>query len=239
MGNADVVGHLHRLIAFDLDGTLIDSRRDLADSANQLIEELGGQPLTEEQIVGMVGEGAALLVRRALRAAGRGAREHALDRFLEIYDERLLNHTRVYDGVADVVRQAHGRARLTVLTNKPTKPTERILEGLGLRGAFDEVIGGDGPYPRKPDPAGLRAMMKAANTAPEQTMLVGDSSIDLETARRAGVRCCLVSYGFGFRSQLREQSGPDLCFAANANELTEAIEAFTNADSTPGSNLSS
>ncbi len=105
MGNADVVGHLHRLIAFDLDGTLIDSRRDLADSANQLIEELGGQPLTEEQIGGMVGEGAALLVRRALMAAGRGERAHALERFLEIYDERLLNHTRVYDGVADVVRR--------------------------------------------------------------------------------------------------------------------------------------
>jgi len=77
------VGHLHRLIAFDLDGTLIDSRRDLADSANQLIEELGGQILTEEQIGGMVGEGAALLVRRALQASGRGERAHALERFLE------------------------------------------------------------------------------------------------------------------------------------------------------------
>ena len=226
MGNADVVGHLHHLIAFDLDGTLIDSRRDLAESANQLIEELGGQPLTEEQIGGMVGEGAALLVRRALRAAGRGAREHALDRFLEIYDERLLNHTRVYDGVADVVRQVRGRARLTVLTNKPTKPTERILEGLGLRGAFDEVIGGDGPYPRKPDPAGLNAMMTAANAAAGGTLLVGDSAIDLETAKRGGVSCCLVSYGFGFRRELLQQQGPGVHVASNATELRHAIDAF-------------
>jgi phosphoglycolate phosphatase len=220
------VGHLHHLIAFDLDGTLIDSRRDLADSANQLIEELGGQPLTEEQIGGMVGEGAALLVRRALRAAGRGEREHALERFLEIYDERLLNHTRVYDGVADVVRQAHGRARLTVLTNKPTKPTERILEGLGLRGAFDEVIGGDGPYPRKPDPAGLNAMMTAANAAAGDTLLIGDSAIDLETAKRGGVSCCLVSYGFGFRRELLQQQGPGVLVASNATELRHAIDAW-------------
>ena len=226
MGNADVVGHLHRLIAFDLDGTLIDSRRDLADSANQLIEELGGEPLTEEQIGGMVGEGAGLLVRRALRAAGRGDRPRALERFLQIYDERLLNHTRLYDGVADVVWQARSRARLTILTNKPTKPTERILSALGLRDAFEDVIGGDGPYPRKPEPAGLHAMMAAASTDAKDTLLVGDSKIDLETAQRAGVRCCLVSYGFGFRDQLRTQSGGEVLFAADATELSRAIDAF-------------
>ena len=222
------MGHVHRLIAFDLDGTLVDSRRDLAESANQLIEELGGQILTEEQIGGMVGEGAALLVRRALQASGRGERAHALERFLEIYDQRLLNHTRVYDGIADVVRQARGQARLTVLTNKPTKPTERILAALGLRDAFDEVIGGDGPYRRKPDPAGLRAMMTAADTSPEDTLLVGDSAIDLETARRAEARCCLVSYGFGFRRELLDRNEPGLVFASSAAELKTAIDAFVN-----------
>jgi len=226
MGNADIVGHLHRLIAFDLDGTLIDSRRDLADSANQLIEELGGQPLTEEQIGSMVGEGAALLVRRALTAAGRGERAHALERFLEIYDERLLNHTRVYDGVADVVRRLRGRVRLTVLTNKPATPTERILAGLGLRDAFDEVIGGDGPHPRKPDPAGLHALMASANASAAETVLVGDSPIDLETAKRAGVSCCLVSYGFGFRRELLDQQGPGIRIAATAAELSNAIDAL-------------
>ena len=220
------MGHLQRLIAFDLDGTLIDSRRDLADSANQLIEELGGQTLTEEQIGGMVGEGAALLVRRALQASGRGERAQALERFLEIYDERLLNHTRVYDGVAEVLRQARGRARLTVLTNKPTTPTERILEGLGLRDLFDDVIGGDGPHRRKPDPAGLKAMMTAANIEPEDTLLVGDSAIDLETARRAEASCCLVSYGFGFRRELFERQGPAVHIATNATELARVIDAW-------------
>jgi phosphoglycolate phosphatase len=219
------VGHLHRLIAFDLDGTLIDSRRDLAESANQLIEELGGQPLTEEQIGGMVGEGAGLLVRRALKASGRGDRGRALERFLEIYDERLLDRTRLYDGIADVVRRAGAHARLAVLTNKPTAPTERILAALGLRDAFAEVIGGDGPYPRKPDPAGLGAMMASAGAIARDTLLVGDSPIDLETARAAGVACCLVSYGFGFRQELRTPK-PDVRIADDAAGLAQAIDEF-------------
>jgi len=219
------VGHLHRLIAFDLDGTLIDSRRDLADSANQLIEEFGGQPLTEEQIGGMVGEGAGVLVRRAMRAAGRGERARALERFLEIYDKRLLNHTRLYDGIGDVVRGARTHGRLTVLTNKPIAPTERILAALGLRDAFDEVVGGDGPFPRKPDPAALAAMMTNAGATAADTLLVGDSAIDLETAQHAGVACCLVSYGFGFRSELRSQN-PDINVVDDARALAAAIDAF-------------
>jgi phosphoglycolate phosphatase len=224
VGNADLVGHLQRLIAFDLDGTLIDSRRDLAESANQLIEELGGEPLTEEQIGSMVGEGAALLVRRALRAAGRDERPTALRRFLEIYDHRLLNHTRLYDGIADLVQQARARARLTVLTNKPLAPSERILEALGIRDAFAEVVGGDSHYPRKPDPAALNAMIATAGVAPRDTLLVGDSPIDFETAQRTGVRCCLVSYGFGFRGELRTR--PDAHVVDDAHELSRAIDAF-------------
>jgi phosphoglycolate phosphatase len=220
------VGHLHRLIAFDLDGTLVDSRRDLADSANQLIEELGGLTLPEEAIGRMVGEGAALLVRRALDAAGVGEHPEALARFLEIYDARLLNHTRLYDGLEEVVRQAEPHARLTVLTNKPVGPSERILEALGLRDLFAEVVGGDGPYPRKPDPAALIAMMATAGTTSEHTLLVGDSAIDHETARRAAARCCLVSYGFGYRQSLRATLNSHDWVADSAAALTRVIEEF-------------
>src|SRR5687767_6860494 len=161
------MGDLRRLIAFDLDGTLIDSRRDLADSANALIVELGGTPLTEDAIARMVGDGAAMLVRRALTAAGlRPDVRVALARFLEIYDTRLLNHTRAYPGIEDAVRDARTLGRVVVLTNKPKKPSEVILEGLGLRGLFDDVIGGDGPLPRKPDPAGLQRLMDDAGATP-------------------------------------------------------------------------
>jgi phosphoglycolate phosphatase len=220
------VGDLHRLIAFDLDGTLVDSRRDLAESANQLIVELGGSPLPEETIAGMVGEGAALLVQRALTAVGVKDLRGALQRFLQIYDTRLLHHTRLYPGMTDVVRFARTAGRVAVLTNKPLAPSEQILRGLGVRELFDVVIGGDGPLPRKPDPAALVALMRDTGAAPDTTLLVGDSAIDHETAVRAQVRCCLVSFGFGYRAFPRERLRADDRVAADAGELRELFATF-------------
>lgn len=191
-----------RLVVFDLDGTLVDSKRDLAEAANALIVELGGAPLSEDSVAGMVGEGAALLVRRALAASGLDPEAPgALPRFLELYDERLLVHTVPYEGVAEALAVLGARAPMAVLTNKPTRATERILVGLGLRKRFRDVIGGDTPVSRKPDPAGLLELISRAGAAPATTWLVGDSQVDLETARRAGVRICLARYGFGYRFQ--------------------------------------
>jgi phosphoglycolate phosphatase len=226
VGNADVVGDLHRLIAFDLDGTLVDSRRDLADSANELITELGGSPLPEDAIARMVGEGAAVLVRRALIAAGVPDAGAALRRFLAIYDTRLLRHTRVYAGMDDVVRFAGTLGRVAVLTNKPLAPSEAILRGLGIRDRFNFVIGGDGPLPRKPDPSSLEALMREAGAAAETSMLVGDSAIDHETALRARVRCCMVSFGFGYETFPRERLREEDRVAADAGELREVLAAF-------------
>jgi phosphoglycolate phosphatase len=191
------VGYLHRrLIAFDLDGTLVDSRQDLADSANELIIEQGGLALPTEAIVAMVGEGAGVLVGRALAAAGLPDAPGVLQRFLTIYNSRLLNHTVLYPGTRDLLVAAQSCARVAVLTNKPVAPSEQILVGLGVRDLIEHVIGGDGPHARKPDPAGLLALMQMTGSAASRTMLVGDSPIDRETARRAGVYCCYVTYGF-------------------------------------------
>jgi phosphoglycolate phosphatase len=219
------VGNLHRLIAFDLDGTLIDSRRDLADSANDLIATLGGTPLPEDAIAAMVGEGATLLVRRALTAAGVAEPPDAVATFLEFYDARLLNHTRLYPGVDDVVRRAREHARVVLLTNKPKRPSERILEGLGVRDLFDDVVGGDGPLPRKPDPAALLALAGDAGARPATTLMVGDSPIDYRTAVNAGTRCCLVSFGFGFRTFAGAEP-PDVWIAPDVGALTEIVEQF-------------
>lgn len=226
MGDADLVGNLHRLIAFDLDGTLIDSRRDLADSANDLIVELGGGSLPEGAIAAMVGEGASLLVRRALAAARLDEPPDAVARFLEFYDARLLNHTRPYPGIEDAVRLASEHARVVVLTNKPKAPSERILEGLGLRALFDEVVGGDGPLPRKPDPSALLALMDTAGADEETTLMVGDSPIDYRTAVNAQVRCCLVSFGFGFANFSHEEAAALECVANDAAALEETIRRF-------------
>jgi phosphoglycolate phosphatase len=198
-----------RLIVFDLDGTLIDSRRDIAEAANTLLEECGAAPLPEERIGRMVGDGAATLVARAFAAVGMAAPPDALERFVAIYGRRLLRHTRPYPGIPDVLSQLSQRAALALLTNKPLAATREILEGLDLARYFGaSVIGGDGPFPRKPSPSGLQHLAAAAVAPADATMLVGDSAIDWRTARAASTAICLARYGFGFESVPVSELGP-------------------------------
>jgi phosphoglycolate phosphatase len=188
-----------RLLVFDLDGTLVDSRRDLADATNALLVELGALPLPVDTVAAMVGEGAAMLVRRALSASGLDpATPGALDSFLVHYEQRVLVHTRPYDGTREALAELQTICPLAVLTNKPTRPTISILDGLDLAGFFRWVVGGDTAHGRKPDPSGLRWLMRRAGADPRETILIGDSPIDRETAVRAGAGICLVRYGFGF-----------------------------------------
>jgi phosphoglycolate phosphatase len=190
------------LIVFDLDGTLVNSRQDIADSANALIVECGGSALPEHQIGKMVGDGAAALVARAFRAATLAAPPDALARFLALYDARLLNHTRAYEGIDAVLERLRSRVTLGILTNKPRSATLRVLEGLNLSRFFEPglTFAGDGPYPRKPEPQGLLALADVAGTTAARTMLVGDSLVDWRTSHAAGARACVARYGFGFES---------------------------------------
>jgi len=196
-----------RLFVFDLDGTLIDSRRDIADAANLLLRDCGAEPLPEDRLGRMVGDGAATLVARAFAASGVEQPPDALERFVAIYGRMLLNHTRPYAGIPEVLEALASRAALAVLTNKPLASTRRILAGLELARFFaeDAVIGGDGPFPRKPDPAGLRHLAARAGTAHGDTLLIGDSIIDWRTARAASTSICLARYGFGFEGFPRDQ----------------------------------
>jgi phosphoglycolate phosphatase len=189
-----------RLAVFDLDGTLVDSRRDLANAANALVAGLGGRPLSEEAIGRMVGEGAAVLVRRVLTAANLDPdAPGALPRFLELYDERLTEHTVPYGGIVEALDALAARMPLAVLTNKPQRATDRLLGSLELAPYFGRVVGGDSMLGRKPEPAGLLSLCTGAGVLPDEAILIGDSPVDLETARRAGTQVLLVSYGFGFR----------------------------------------
>jgi phosphoglycolate phosphatase len=187
------------LVVFDLDGTLVDSHKDLAKAANLLVRELGGGVITEEAVVRMVGEGAAVLVRRALIASGLAPETPgALERFLALYDTCLLDQTLPYPGMVDALERLAPRFRLAVLTNKPTRATTTILEGLNLSRFFRIVVGGDTSLGRKPDPAGLLHIVNASGASPETTMLVGDSPVDRQTARNAGTSGCLARFGFGY-----------------------------------------
>jgi len=199
-----------RLFVFDLDGTLVDSLRDLADSANELLGECGRPPLDVDAVGRMVGEGAAQLVARVFAASGIAMPPGALERFLAIYDTRLLNHTRAYDGMPDTLAALSRNAPLAVLTNKPLEATVRVLDGLGLKKFFAVgILGGDGPLPRKPDPSGMLSLCERAGVTAGEAMLVGDSFIDWQTAQNAGTQICLARYGFGFREFPQEKLKAD------------------------------
>ncbi|MFI5178804.1 MAG: HAD-IA family hydrolase [Vicinamibacterales bacterium] len=216
------------LIIFDLDGTLIDSRRDLAESTNEMLASFGAPALPIDQVAAMVGEGARVLVERALTASGLDpAAPGALPRFLTIYDRRLLNFTRPYPGIARVVRQAAAHAALAVVTNKPEALARRLLDAFDLRACFRWVIGGDAAFPRKPDPASVRFLMAEAAATPAGTLLVGDSAIDVLTARAAGVRVCVARYGFGRIDAGGLPDGADA--AATPGEVGAAIARFLDA----------
>ena len=213
------------LVVFDLDGTLVDSKRDLADAANTVLIECGAAPLQEETIAGMVGDGAAALVARAFAKAGIAQPPDALARFLERYGRRLTVHTRPYLGIPAALATLKERSRLALLTNKPLEATRLVLCGLDLAQYFDErfVIGGDGPHGRKPDPAGLLALMRLAGAAPSATVLVGDSVIDWKTARAAGTQLCVARYGFGFDGFSLDELAPGDAVVDSPAELMTTL----------------
>ena len=182
------------LVVLDLDGTLIDSVRDLAVSASELAIVLGGRALETTEVASMVGDGAALLVRRALAAAGVSPETpDALPRFLEIYERRMLETTVAYEGIPETLTALGRHARLAVLTNKPLRFSTAILGALNLSACFESIIGGDGPLPRKPDPAALRSLMSGEN----RVLMVGDSPVDWATAIAAPCQFAWARYGFG------------------------------------------
>lgn len=184
------------IVVFDLDGTLIDSARDLAESIGELLESYGVAPLPIEEVVTMVGEGAPMLVRRALARAGvNPPLEEALARFMQIYDRRLMDHTLPYDGMRETLAVVLRRGPLAVLTNKPLGPSIGILEALGLRGFFSKVIGGDSEYGRKPDPKGLLSLQALAPG--DQIVMIGDSPADWKVAEAAKVPFVFARFGFG------------------------------------------
>src|SRR5690242_7865492 len=179
----------------------------------------------------MVGDGAAVLVRRALTAAGLADDPGtALARFLELYDERLLVTTRLYDGMPDVLDALRDEAPFAILTNKPARPTERILDGLGVSDRFRWVLGGDGAFPRKPDPSALRHLMTLAGSTPSDTIMVGDSAIDAATARAAGTRVCLARFGFGFRPERMDLRGDEV-IVDRPRDLAHALRDILSASS--------
>jgi phosphoglycolate phosphatase len=202
-----------QLVIFDLDGTLIDSERDLAASVNAMLLNYGRKELPLEVIGTYIGDGAPMLIRRALGDPADGEfLQEALNYFLAYYREHKLDSTYAYDGIKEAIQQIGGTdgaaRRLAVLTNKPVKASRDILAGLGLGNYFFQVYGGNSFETKKPDPLGANRLMREAGAAPEETVMVGDSQVDILTARNAGLWSVGVTYGFA--PQTLEQVVPDV-----------------------------
>jgi phosphoglycolate phosphatase len=203
------------LLIFDLDGTLIDSRRDLAVSTNAALRAVGLPERPELEIQGFVGEGARRLIEQAVAPRlDRYALTHAA--WEEHYAMHLLDHTVLYPGLAELLDRLEGT--LVVHTNKSGAFARQILEGLGLSQRFRLVLGGDDGPVRKPDPSGARFILAKLGARPERTIYIGDSRFDALTARSAGIPFVGVAWGFGGERELREAGAQQIATDAEALE---------------------
>ena len=191
-----------KLLIFDLDGTLVDSRLDLANSINAMLRHYRKPLLPNEVIASYIGDGAPMLVRRSLGDPDDEAYvQQALQFFLLYYREHKLDNTYVYAGIKeslDTIRTSRNgdAVQMAVLSNKPVIPSRAIVDALGLADYFFQVYGGNSFHTKKPDPAGVQALLDEANVRPEQAVIIGDSDIDVLTARNSGIYSLGVNYGF-------------------------------------------
>jgi len=186
-----------RAVIFDLDGTLIDSKADLISSVNAMLRHAGRNELAPETISSYIGHGAPLLVSRALgEDCPKEKRQRALEFFLAYYNEHKMDTTRPYPDVPETLGNLKDRP-MAVLTNKPVRISMRILEEMGLAKYFRSIYGGNSFPTKKPDPLGARTILQELGAAPEEALIVGDSAVDVQTARNAGTWAAVVNYGFG------------------------------------------
>jgi phosphoglycolate phosphatase len=199
--NRPIPGHTAKLLIFDLDGTLVDSREDLANSINAMLRHFAKKELPHEVIASYIGDGAPMLVRRSLGDPDdENFVQDALLYFMAWYREHKLDTTFVYEGIREsldaIQHSRNGQPlNMAVLSNKPVGPSRAIVEALGLGPYFFQIYGGNSFHTKKPDPAGVQALLEESGAEPEETVIIGDSDIDVLTARNAGIYSVGVTYG--------------------------------------------
>jgi phosphoglycolate phosphatase len=214
------------LLIFDLDGTLVDTKLDLAQAVNATRSHMSMGPLENERVYSYVGNGAPSLIRLALGGQASEAEvEEALEFFLEYYREHYLDYTTLYPGVQESLdRLGAAGKRMAVLTNKPVRISQLIVDGLGVHDHFFRVYGGNSFDFKKPNPIGVEALRKEVGASRDRTLMVGDSSVDVYTARNAGIPCCGVTYGF--QPETLADPAPDLL----VDRMEELVDWVLNQD---------
>jgi phosphoglycolate phosphatase len=216
-----------KLVMFDLDGTLIDSRLDLVHSVNAALRHIGRASLPDEVIASYVGDGAPILIQRALggEAVDEAVVRQGLQFFLSYYREHKLDHTTVYDGVKEALARVQSRSngvprKMAVLSNKPVVPSRAIVEALGLGAFFRQIYGGNSFATKKPDPEGALKLLEENGVRAEEAAIVGDSHVDIETGRNAGLWTVGVNYGFA--PHTLQENPPDVLLDS-PHELAEVF----------------
>ena len=206
------------MIIYDLDGTLVDTRTDIAQAANQMRAQMGLSPLPDRVICRYVGLGLKKLVQSCLDTEEDRRTEEGMRIYRAFYAEHLLDHTVLYPGAREALQFFRPRHQ-AVVTNKPNPYSRQILEGLGIAGYFFEIIAGDSEYAKKPDPEGLLAVMSRKEIPAKEAVLIGDSAIDVEAGARAGLFTVGMTHGFSDEQELKE-ARPD-CVVSGFEELLE------------------
>jgi len=198
------------LLIFDLDGTLIDSKEDLANAVNAARRRMALAPLPNELVYSYVGNGAPTLIRRAMGPEATEADvQTALEYFMAYYKEHMLDCTTLYPGVREALDTLRDSGmKMSVLTNKPVRFSQLLVERLGLGEHFFRVYGGNSFEEKKPDPEGVYKLLEESGVPAGRAMMVGDSDVDIRTARNAGILACGVTYGF--QPETLDEVPPDI-----------------------------
>jgi phosphoglycolate phosphatase len=213
---------LKKLLFYDLDGTLVDTREDIACAANHMLRQMNKPELAHDEIAGYVGRGVFHLISGCLKTQDVKTVEKGTKIYRTYYGEHMLDHSKLFPGVLDMLKHFQARAQV-VLTNKPNPFSYDLLKALGTAEYFKEVIAGDSVYPKKPDPGAVWAMMEKFGASAADSLFIGDSLVDIETARNAKIAIAVVTHGFSSREELQSAS-PDL-LAGDFGDLLRQMKA--------------
>lgn len=214
---------MFKLLIYDLDGTLVDTREDIALSANHMLSQMGKPLLDHAEISSYVGRGVHHLISGCLKTVDSKQIEKGIKIYRNHYAEHMLDHSQLYPGAKEMLELYRARPQV-VLTNKPNPFSRDLLAALGVADYFKEIIAGDSEYPKKPDPGAVYAMMKRFSSAPKETLFVGDSLVDIETAKNAGIAIAVVTHGFSSPGEL-QSAAPE----AIVDSFEELMEWMKNA----------
>ncbi len=209
---------MKRLFLYDLDGTLVDTKDDITQAANHMLNQMGAAPLSREEVCRFVGVGLKTLVASCLKTQDPKRIEEGSRIYRAFYAHHLLDKSRLYLGAHQTLEYFKDRKQV-VITNKPNPFSREILEGLGVAHYFLEIIAGDAEYPRKPDPSAILAVMKESGIPPQEALFIGDSPIDVQTGRNAGVTTVIITHGFSDGAEI-SVSQPDV-MVRNFKELLD------------------